>query len=219
MSFQRGDHLADFQNNERVWGAERFGSRAAAQIAAALRTISAVKTGMLPTRELVSETARLVREASLPAPVIDPVMRSTSGYALIEEGALETLLAELLPLARVVTPNIPEAEHLTGLRIIDEAGMKQAATAIRGLGARAVLIKGGHLPQESMSVAAATDVLDDEGEVTVFRGAWIEAGNVRGTGCMLSAAIAAGLAKEMGLATAVCEAKCFVSESISRLSV
>jgi hydroxymethylpyrimidine kinase/phosphomethylpyrimidine kinase len=174
-----------------------------------------VKTGMLPTRELVSETARLVREASLPAPVIDPVIRSTSGFALIEAGAMETLLAELLPLARVITPNIPEAEQLTGMRIINEADMRLAAGAIRNLGARAVLIKGGHL-SESELVREAIDLLDDDGEVTVFRGPWIEGGNVRGTGCLLSAAIAAGLAQGLALEVAVAGARDFVRLAISR---
>ena len=207
-----------FQNDEKVWGAEHVSpATLRAQIAAAVgqRTVSAVKTGMLPTRELVSETARLVREASLPAPVIDPVIRSTSGFALIEAGAMETLLAELLPLARVITPNIPEAEQLTGMRIINEADMRLAAGAIRNLGARAVLIKGGHL-SESELVREAIDLLDDDGEVTVFRGPWIEGGNVRGTGCLLSAAIAAGLAQGLDLEVAVAGARDFVRLAISR---
>jgi len=207
-----------FQNNEKLWGAEHVSpATLRAQIAAAVgqHKVAAVKTGMLPTQELVSETARLVREASLPAPVIDPVMRSTSGFSLIEEGALETLLTELLPLARVITPNIPEAEQLAGMRIINEADMRLAAGAIRELGARAILIKGGHL-SKSEPVREAIDILDDDGEVTVFRGPWIEGVNVRGTGCMLSAAIAAGLAKKLDLQVAVAEARDFVRVAISR---
>jgi hydroxymethylpyrimidine kinase/phosphomethylpyrimidine kinase len=207
-----------FQNDEKVWGAEHVSATTLrAQIAAVVgqRKVAAVKTGMLPTRELVTETARFVQEASLPAPVIDPVIRSTSGFALIAEGALETLIEELLPLARVITPNIPEAEQLTGRRIINEADMRIAAGAIRELGARAVLIKGGHLP-EGQAGTEAIDLLDDDGEVTVFRGPWIEGANVRGTGCLLSAAIAAALAKELDLQVAVAQARDFVRLAISR---
>ena len=182
------------------------------------KQVAAVKTGMLPTREIVSEVARLFRETNLPAPVVDPVIRSTSGYALIEDGALETLIKELLPLARVVTPNIPEAETITGLRIVDEEGMHRAAQAIRALGARAALIKGGHLMSQESGVRSreseAIDVLDDGGQVKVFRGEWIDGGVVRGTGCRLSAAIAAGLGKGKSLEASIEAAKRFVAAAI-----
>jgi hydroxymethylpyrimidine kinase/phosphomethylpyrimidine kinase len=222
-----------FQNDSEVWGAQHLSPETLrAQVLPVVRAhaVAGAKTGMLPTPETVREVARLFREANLPAPVVDPVMRSTSGYALIEEGALETLLAELLPLARIITPNIPEAERMTGLDINDKAGMLQAAKAIRTLGARAVLVKGGHLEQEAEGRRQTTgepttqpreaiDVLDDEGLVTIFRGEWIDAGNVRGTGCMLSAGITACLARGMSLKDSVGEAKRFVSESISRARV
>jgi hydroxymethylpyrimidine/phosphomethylpyrimidine kinase len=223
-----------FQNASEVLGAEHVAAATVCDQVMAIiagRRVAGAKTGMLPTREIVRAVARLFRETDLPAPVVDPVIRSTSGYTLIEEGALETLLAELLPLARVITPNIPEAEQITGLRIADEAGMRDAASAIRTLGARAVLIKGGHLEgqeaggrrQEAgiggLEGREAIDVLDDEGRVTIFRGAWIEAGDVRGTGCMLSAAIAACLAKGMCLENSVAEAKRFVGEAFSRAGV
>ncbi len=107
-------------------------------------TFGCAKTGMLPTREVVSEVARLFRETNLPRPVVDPVMISSSGQRLMEESALEVLISELLPLAILVTPNIPEAETLTGLSITSETTMRQAAGKIRELGASAVLIKGGH---------------------------------------------------------------------------
>jgi hydroxymethylpyrimidine kinase/phosphomethylpyrimidine kinase len=212
-----------FQNATQVFGAEHVSAAAVREQMMAIvadHQIKGAKTGMLPTVEIVCAVAGVFRETDLPAPVVDPVMRSTSGYSLIDAGALETLIAELLPLARVITPNIPEAERLTGLRIVDAAGMRQAALAIRELGARAVLIKGGHLrKQEAGSVRSeaqeAIDVLDDDGSVTVFRDAWIDVSNVRGTGCMLSAAIAACLAKGMTLAKAVAEAKRFVGQVIS----
>lgn len=219
-----------FQNDVRVWGAEHVSPETLrAQVLPIVNehSVAGAKTGMLPTREIVHAIAGLFRETKLPAPVVDPILRSTSGYALIEAGALEALLAELLPLARIITPNIPEAEQITGLSIVDEAGMRRAAKMIRELGARAVLIKGGHLQRQEAggrrqpaakpaSSSQAIDVLDDEGTVTVLRGSWIEADNVRGTGCMLSAAIAACLAKGMKLEIAVAAAKRFVSDAISR---
>ena len=219
-----------FQNDKDVIGAEHVTAATVCEQVMAIvagRKVGCAKTGMLPTREIVSEVARLFRETDLPAPVVDPVMLSTSGYSLAEDAAIELLIERLLPLARIVTPNIPEAERITGLRIADEEGMRHAAKAIRQLGARAVLIKGGHLRGQEASgmkqeagvnrePREAIDVLDDEGTVTVFRGAWIDSGNVRGTGCRLSAAIAACLAKGMSLENSVAEAKRLVSDLISR---
>ena len=183
--------------------------------------VSCMKTGMLPTRVVVSEVARLIQELNLPAPVVDPVWRSTSGYELVEEDAIETLLSELMPLARVITPNIPEAERLTGLSIKGESEMREAARKLREVGARAALVKGGHLKQGSGvrgqgSERQAIDVLDDEGRVSVFRNEWIDAQPVRGTGCMLSSAIAACLGQGIGLEEAVGTAKKFVSDAIRK---
>jgi len=192
--------------------------------------VAGVKTGMLPTREIVREVVQLLRESKLPAPVVDPVMRSTSGYDLIEDDAWDLLLSDLMPLARVITPNVPEAERITGLRISDEAEMRRAAHHIREMGARAVLIKGGHLGsqdaegrrQEAEKQAApalprqAIDVLDEAGEVTVFRGDWIEGPTMRGTGCRLSAGIAACLARGMTLKESVEAAKRFVVVNLAK---
>ena len=216
-----------FQNSDGVFGAAHESAESLrAQVLPLLEEsrIVAFKTGMLPTREVVGEVVRLIREGDLPAPVVDPVMRSTSGYELMEADAIEALLTDLLPIARLITPNIPEAEKLTGLVIKDEEGMHAAAGKLRAMGARAVLIKGGHLEQRSevrdqrLEPAAprgqATDVLDDEGRVTVFRTGWIDSPPVRGTGCMLSAAIAACLAQGMELQEAVKLARQFVAEAI-----
>ena len=236
-----------FQNDKELFGAEHLSADAVRrQVMAVISQdkVGCAKSGMLPTRDIVREVARLFRETNLPAPVVDPVIRSTSGYALIEDGALEDLLTELLPLARVVTPNIPEAERILGLQINDVEGMRVAAKAIRARGARAVLIKGGHLgpqasclpeaPQNQAEVELTTDgessvesarrmravpgeaidLLDDDGRVTIFRGEWIAAANVRGTGCMLSAAIAACLGNGMILEESVSKAKHFVAEAI-----
>src|SRR5688572_21413974 len=139
-----------FQNAEKFFGAKHQSAESVREQVAAITgatRIAAVKIGMLPTAEIVREVARLIRENNLPAPVIDPVIESTSGGQLMSDDAFEVFVSELLPLARVVTPNIPEAERLAGMNIRDEEQMRQAAARIRELDARAVLIKGGHLGQ------------------------------------------------------------------------
>ncbi|MGH9929600.1 MAG: bifunctional hydroxymethylpyrimidine kinase/phosphomethylpyrimidine kinase [Pyrinomonadaceae bacterium] len=209
-----------FQNPNRVFGVVHQPDEVVrAQVEPLLRdfAIMCTKTGMLPTREVVLEVARLFRETDLPRPVVDPVVLSSSGQRLMEEDALDVLGAELIPLARLVTPNIPEAETLSGTTITSEGDMRRAAAAIRKLGARAVLIKGGHLKgqeaggrrQESES-EEAVDVLDNEGRVTVFREQRIPGAQLHGSGCILSAAIAAGLGKGMTLEDSVGAAKSFV---------
>lgn len=241
-----------FQNRERVFGAvHQSGEAVRSQLIPLLNDYKIVcsKVGMLPTREVVLEVARLFRENDLPSPVVDPVMISSSGQRLMEVDALEALIRELLPLARLITPNIPEAEQLTGIRITSEAGMLEAAAIIRGLGARAVLIKGGHLsnqeaegrrqeagsrkqkaegsrqlaeteelPETFAPQTESIDVLDNEGRVTVFRERRITGGELHGSGCILSAAIAAGLGKGMALEDSVRTAKVFVWEAIRNAS-
>jgi len=203
-----------FQNSRESFGAIHETARSLrAQVLPIIaeHQIAAVKIGLLPTSELVLEIARLMTESVLPAPVIDPVTRSTSGYDLVEPDVLETLVSELMPLARLITPNISEAEAITGLRITDEKEMKVAAARLRELGARAALIKGGHL---SSHASGPVDLLDDDGHVTVFQGEWIAGQNLRGTGCMLSSAIAAGLAHDKSLEESVRAAKSFVADAI-----
>jgi hydroxymethylpyrimidine/phosphomethylpyrimidine kinase len=173
--------------------------------------VAGAKTGMLPTREVISEVARLFRETKLPAPIVDPVVRSTSGFDLIDDEALAALKAELMPLARLVTPNVPEAERLTGLRIRDEEDLRRAAARLREMGARAVLVKGGHLTGR-----IALDLLDDGGEVRTFAADRIETSSTHGTGCTLAAGIAAGLAHGRTLAESIAAAKHFVTEAIRR---
>jgi hydroxymethylpyrimidine kinase/phosphomethylpyrimidine kinase len=143
-----------YQNTLGIFGAVHQTAQAVrAQVLSVVEDfeVACMKTGMLPTREVILEVARLFRETALPAPVVDPVVRSTSGYDLIDDAALSVLVGELLPLARIVTPNIPEAERITGLRIEDEEGMRRAARAMREMGARAVLVKGGHLGEQEAS--------------------------------------------------------------------
>lgn len=227
-----------FQNSQGVFGAiHESAASLRAQILAIVKEfrVEAVKVGMLPTAELVREVAGLIRAGQLPAPVIDPVMQSSSGHRLMEEEAFEAIVTELLPLSRLITPNISEAEKLAGMNVLDEEEMQQATARIRELGARAVLIKGGHLKQESgvrsresgsesggsptvREGVEAIDLLDDAGTVTTLRGEWIETQPVRGTGCMLSSAIAAGLARKMPLLEAVAAAKQFVAYQIQTSS-
>ena len=203
-----------FQNTTGVFGAEH-------QSAATLRaqvepivhdlTVSAAKTGMLPTAEIVAEVARLFTEENLPAPVVDPVVVATSGDVLIDDEAFEILKSRLFPLARVVTPNIPEAEKLSGLSINSESDMRRAAEAIQVIGARAVLVKGGH---RSVNGQALDILLDENGIFTEFQTEYIEIGEVHGSGCTLSAAIAAALGKGSSLDQAVAAAKKYVTDAI-----
>lgn len=207
-----------FQNSEAMFGAIHESAESVrAQLLPVIQETKpdGLKIGMLPTAEIVVEVARLIREYDLPAPVIDPVMRSSSEYELVEAPAIEALHRELIPLARLITPNIPEAEVLTGLRIEDEQGMRDAAQMLCEIGALAVLLKGGHLKQ--LAGAAPPDVVDilnDRGRVTEFRSERIEAPPVHGTGCMLSAAIAACLAQGVGLEESIPLARDYVTDAI-----
>jgi len=211
-----------FQNSERVFGAiHETAESLRAQVLPVVEEgfVAAVKIGMLPTADLVVEVARLLAETDLPAPVIDPVLQSSSGYELMEKEAIGALVTELMPLARLLTPNIPEAETLTGLRIADEADMREAAAMICAMGAPAVLIKGGHVQQEDGEERRqAIDLFDSEGHITVLSGEWIDSPPVRGTGCMLSAAIAACLARGLNLEESVNAGKEFVSETIRQVA-
>ena len=183
---------------------------------------AAVKVGMLPTAKLILEVANLIRDKRLPFPVIDPVLKSSSGGELMEPEAIPVLTSELLTLARVLTPNIPEAEVLSGITIDNEDDMRQAAVKLCDMGARAVLIKGGHSREKSAvrdqgsAERSATDLLYDEGKVTIFTGVWIDAPAIRGSGCMLSSAIAACLAHGVTLQDAVGRAKEYVAGKIRK---
>jgi len=216
-----------FQNAQRVFGAEHQTAtvlRAQVEPIVADAKVVAAKTGMLPTAEIVAEVVRLFREEELPAPVVDPVMISTSGHDLIGEEAFQILKRDLLPLARVVTPNIPEAERLAGFAIRSEADVRRAAEAIRELGVPAVLVKGGHR-SESLAKGAnitnqAVDVLiDANGVLSEFREPYIDVGEVHGTGCTLSAAIAANLALGRSLTDSIATAKKYLTNALRDLQL
>jgi hydroxymethylpyrimidine/phosphomethylpyrimidine kinase len=168
----------------------------------------AVKTGMLATEELVRAVAASLREHRLTPYVLDPVMVATSGDRLLDVDAEEALRAELLPLARVVTPNLHEARILTGrdVRTVDD--MRAAARALVRMGAGAALVKGGHLQGD------AVDLLWDGSEEHVWRKPRVETRHTHGTGCTLSAAVAAGLARGAPIAEAVATAVAWVARAI-----
>jgi hydroxymethylpyrimidine/phosphomethylpyrimidine kinase len=172
--------------------------------------VAAIKTGMLPTAEVVEEVAGII-SARLPrAVVVDPVIMSTSGYDLIDEKALDALVKSLLALATVVTPNASEAERITGIRVGDLQSMRQAAEAILALGPRAVLVTGGDLDSD-----AATDLLIDSEGATAFSATRLPSRNTHGTGCTLAAALACLLARGLSLRESVPVAKRYVNEAIA----
>ena len=142
--------------------------------------------------------------------VADPVMVATSGARLIDEDAVAALRARLLPLADVVTPNIPEAEVLCGFPIADEAAMERAARQLLGMCGGAALVKGGHGANDANDVLALPD-----GTVRWFRAPAIDTGNTHGTGCTLSSAIACGLAAGKDMAEAVAGAKAYVTGALA----
>jgi hydroxymethylpyrimidine/phosphomethylpyrimidine kinase len=179
------------------------------QIAAVVEDIppAAAKTGALGSVAIVLAVAEAAARFRFPL-VVDPVMVSKHGLPLIADDAAEAVRAKLLPLAALVTPNVPEAEALTGLAIRDVAGMREAARRIREMGARAVLVKGGHLE------GAAADVLYDGAVFLEFTVPRIATAHTHGTGCTYSAAITAGLARGASLEDAVARAKQFITEAI-----
>ncbi len=173
--------------------------------------IAAVKIGMLSRPEVIETVAgRLARHGARPI-VLDPVMVAKSGDRLLRPDAVAALVGRLLPLARVITPNLPEAGVLLDREPPrDEAGMVEAAAALRELGPQAVLLKGGHLTGDR-----SFDVFDDGGGPRLLHAERIATSNTHGTGCTLSAAIAALLGRGMALAAAVETAKSYITRAIA----
>jgi hydroxymethylpyrimidine/phosphomethylpyrimidine kinase len=169
----------------------------------------AVKTGMLLNAATVEVVARKIKQHGVTNLVVDPVMVSTSGAQLLNADAIGMFRQSFLPLALLITPNIEEARSLTGRNIQTVEDMEEAALQIHGMGARNVLIKGGHL-----SGNEATDVLFDGQDFTHFASGRIAGGDTHGTGCVLSAAITAFLAKGSSVQEAVRLAKEFVTNAI-----
>ena len=199
-------------------------SLVSAQIAAVCEAfpVAAVKTGMLYSAALIAATADALQAAGTPNLVVDPVMVATSGGCLLHDAALETLCARLLPLARVVTPNVPEAEVLIGQKIETRATQIDAAKHIATRFGTACVVKGGHLigladEASGASIPILVDVLvTDSGAVHQFRTPVIKARETHGTGCTFAAALAAGLALQLPLPEAVRRATDYVSLALRR---
>ena len=172
--------------------------------------IAALKTGMLSSAAIIETVVAGIQRHKLGSLVVDPVMIAKSGDRLLAEDAVDALRRKLLPLAAVVTPNIPEAEVLAGGAIRTREDRLAAARAIMRLGAHAVVIKGGHSQDDPI-----VDLLVDSGGVHEYRAARIVTTSTHGTGCTFSAAITAGLATGLDLPSAVAEARGYVSRAIS----
>ena len=171
----------------------------------------AVKIGMVSSAALIAVIADKLRRYDAKHIVVDPVMVATSGAKLLQDDAVSALTERLLPLAEVLTPNIPEAEILSGMTITDAAGMETAARIIHDRYGCAVLCKGGH------QINDADDLLWRSGGGKWFRGRRIDNPNTHGTGCTLSSAIAANLAKGCDLDTAVERAKAYISGALAAM--
>jgi hydroxymethylpyrimidine/phosphomethylpyrimidine kinase len=171
----------------------------------------AFKTGMLARRATVEAVADLLEAyPGIPA-VIDPVMIAKGGQALLSKGALDALINRLLPRADLLTPNAPEAEALTGVAVTNLDSQRRAAEALLAMGARAVLLKGGHIPGKQV-----IDLLATPGGETLLEGPRLDTPHTHGTGCTLASACATGLAQGLSLAEAVARAWAYTAEAIRR---
>ncbi|MFQ5850201.1 MAG: bifunctional hydroxymethylpyrimidine kinase/phosphomethylpyrimidine kinase [Candidatus Binatia bacterium] len=183
-----------------------------AQIDAVIQDIGtlAVKTGMLANAEIIEVVAGKIREHRLPNLVVDPVMIAKGGDLLLRQDAINTLRSRLIPLATIVTPNLPEAQQLTGIQGTRVQELKEAAERIVAMGTRSVVIKGGHRR------GPATDIFYDGEKFFKISARRVPTPNTHGTGCTFSAAIAAGLAKGEKLEKAVFQAKRYITQAIRK---
>jgi hydroxymethylpyrimidine/phosphomethylpyrimidine kinase len=202
------------QNTQGVSGYEALSPQAVGDQIRAVATdigVDAAKTGMLATAGIVEAVADAVAGLALPNLVVDPVFVSKHGDELLAKEAVEALRSRLLPLAAIVTPNLPEASGLAGFRVETPDDMRRAAEAILANGPRAVLVKGGHLGD---AAGAAADLFLDGGSEEWLSAPRIDTPHTHGTGCTLSAAIAGHLARGDPLPEAVRAGKAFVTEAI-----
>lgn len=171
--------------------------------------VNTIKIGMVSKIESIKAINRGLRNAKkLPPIVLDPVIKSSSGFRLLSEHAKRTLIRELFPIATIVTPNLPEAEELLGISVKSIEEMKEACVKLKELGPKYVLVKGGHLEED------ATDVLYDGEKFLYLTEDRINARHTHGRGCTLSSAIAANLAKDMNMEEAVMEGKRYITLAI-----
>jgi hydroxymethylpyrimidine kinase/phosphomethylpyrimidine kinase len=201
-----------FQNTREVFGARHQSAETVRRQITALFDdfeIAAIKTGMLPTSEVVIEVASIIKAASVPIVVVDPVLKSTSGFNLVEDGVAETLRTKLFPLASLVTPNIHEARLFSGDTIQEFSAAQHAAETILASGPRAVLITGGDADSSS-----ATDLLLDDRGFCTYSVDRIRSTNTHGTGCTLASALACLLARGQTLREAIPIAKRYIIEAM-----
>jgi hydroxymethylpyrimidine/phosphomethylpyrimidine kinase len=178
--------------------------------------IDATKIGMLANAAIAEAVAAAIQELDLPLVVVDPVLVSTSGHRLLDDDGIQVLRTELIPLARVVTPNIPEAEALSGKRIATPDDAREAARRIHDMGARAVIITGGHRAgHRAEGTGQVVDVIFDGHAFHESRVAYVESTNTHGTGCTYASAVAACLALESELAEAAVRAQRYVADAIA----
>ena len=171
--------------------------------------VDAAKTGMLSSKEIIEAVAAAIEEYGLPGLVVDPVFMSKHGHLLLRPDAVDALRSRIIPMATLVTPNLPEAGGLAGFEVETKDDMAKAAAAILERGAGAVLVKGGHLEG-----AAADDLFADHNHEEWLSAVRVETAHTHGTGCVLSAAITAHLARGEDLLGAVRKGKDFVTEAI-----
>jgi hydroxymethylpyrimidine/phosphomethylpyrimidine kinase len=171
--------------------------------------VDAAKTGMLSNEAIIEAVADAITRNGIQNLVVDPVMVAKSGDALLQEAAQSALIERILPLAHIVTPNVPEAEVLSGIEIESETDLRAAAEVIHAKGPHYVLMKGGHL-----DTSEATDFLFDGDSLTSFTAPRIATKNTHGTGCTFSAAITAYLARGLSVSRAVAEAKAYLQRAI-----
>jgi hydroxymethylpyrimidine/phosphomethylpyrimidine kinase len=202
------------QNTKGVEGFEELSPRLVGEQIRAVVTdigVDAAKTGMLASRRIIEAVAEALSEVEIPHLVVDPVFVSKHGHPLLAEDAVEALRTSILPRATLVTPNLHEAAGLAGTPVRERGDMEAAGRAILELGPSAVLVKGGHLEGGD-----ATDLLISAEGVEAIEGERIDTPHTHGTGCVLSAAITAQLARGDDLGDAVREGKAFVTEAIRR---
>jgi hydroxymethylpyrimidine/phosphomethylpyrimidine kinase len=202
------------QNTQGVFGVHAVpDSFVAQQMELALDDIGAdaIKTGMLHSASIIETVSRVVEARAPNVPlVVDPVMVAKGGHPLIDREALNALKAVLILHADLVTPNLPEAEMLSGREIRDEMDMRRAAESLLTLGAQAALVKGGHLPGSRV-----IDLLMTHDGIVRFEGHRIDTQHTHGTGCTLASAIATGLAQGLALSAAVDRARAYVRKAIA----
>jgi hydroxymethylpyrimidine/phosphomethylpyrimidine kinase len=200
------------QNTKGVSGYEELSPQTVGEQIRAVVTdigVDAAKTGMLASAAIVEAVADALAETGVPNLVVDPVFMSKHGHPLLADDAVDALRARILPLAILVTPNLSEASGLAGLRVDSAASMRKAAEAIRSFGPGAVLVKGGHLSGDR-----SDDLFFDGSRLLWVEGERIDTPNTHGTGCVLSSAITAYLARGEDLLTAVRRGKAFVTQAI-----